>query len=110
MDTFIFAPDLIEYAFVGVALSDAKFMNIKMIHTTRFVLVKLLIYVSLINAKKSMSESILHLKWLQLLLLGGGTTENREHGIKGRRCFPGMPEEHILRICTYPYANLHCAW
>ncbi len=87
MDTVIFAPDLIEYAFVGVALSDAKFMNIKIIHTTRFVLVKLLIYVSLFNAKKSMSESILRLKWLQLLLLGGGTAENREHGIKGR-CFP----------------------
>ncbi len=27
MDTVIFAPDLIEYAFVGVSLSDAKVMG-----------------------------------------------------------------------------------
>ncbi len=26
MDTVIFAPDRIEYAFLGVSLSDAKFM------------------------------------------------------------------------------------
>ncbi len=86
MDTVIFAPDLIEYAFVGVALSDAKFMNIKIIHTTRFVLVKLLIYVSLFNAKKSMSESILRWNGCNYLL-GGGTAENREHGIKGKDVF-----------------------
>ncbi len=27
LDTVIFAPDLIEYAFVEVSLSDAKFMG-----------------------------------------------------------------------------------
>jgi len=27
VDTVIFAPDLIEYAFVGVSLSDEKFMG-----------------------------------------------------------------------------------
>ncbi len=27
MDTVIFAPDLIEYAFLGFSLSDAKFMG-----------------------------------------------------------------------------------
>ncbi len=36
--TVIFAPDLIEYAFVGVSLSDAKFIGegIKMNHAMWF--------------------------------------------------------------------------
>ncbi len=38
MNTVTFAPDLIEYAFVGVFPSDAKFMeeSIKMNHAMRF--------------------------------------------------------------------------
>ncbi len=39
MDTVIFAPDLIEYAFLGVSLTDAKVILeecIQMIQATRF--------------------------------------------------------------------------
>ncbi len=38
MDTVIFVPDLIEYAFVGVSLSDANLWedSIKMNHAMRF--------------------------------------------------------------------------
>ncbi len=38
MDTVMFAPDFIEYAFLGVSLSDAKLWeeSIQMNHATRF--------------------------------------------------------------------------
>ncbi len=38
MDTVIFVPELIEYAFLGVSLSEAKFMleSIQMNHATLF--------------------------------------------------------------------------
>ncbi len=34
------------------------------------------------------SQTILSVKWLQLLLLGGDTTENREHVVEGGGSFP----------------------
>lgn len=60
MDTVIFAPDLIEYAFVGVSLSDAKFLrgDINMNHDLLiFAQIKLKVFVPLFNAAKSMSYS-----------------------------------------------------
>ncbi len=36
---------------------------------------------------KKACQTILCLKWLQLLLLGGGTAENREHVVEGRGFF-----------------------
>ncbi len=50
MDTVIFVPDLIEYVFIGVSLSDAKFMGGKYSNESRkrdllkFALIKLLAF------------------------------------------------------------------
>ncbi len=44
-----------------------------------FALVKLLPSMPLFNTQKSMSKTILRLKWLQLLLLGD-TAETKEKG------------------------------
>ncbi len=56
-DTVIFAPDFIEYAFVGVSLSDAKCMgwDYSNYHPSDLIilaLVKLLVIVPLFNAPK----------------------------------------------------------
>ncbi len=64
-----------------------------------FALIKLLVFAPLFNAQKacliiicltvlSKCLTILCLRWLQLLLLGGGTSENREHVLEGRGFFP----------------------
>jgi len=57
------------------------------------------------------------MKWLQLLLLGEGTTENREHVVEGNGFFTltrlilfVMPEEHIIRTsfakpCYFLFAS-----
>ncbi len=57
MDTVVFAPDLIEYAFIAVFLSDTNLWeeSIKMNHATRFntfTLIKFLVFVPLFNAQK----------------------------------------------------------
>ncbi len=77
---FVFAAHLIAYAFVGVSILDLKCMWVFKLITQhdllRFVVLNLLVFVPLLN--------ILCLTWLQLLLPGRGTAENRE----GREFFP----------------------
>ncbi len=63
-------------------------------HTTRFTnvwLVKLLVFAPLFNAPKKHDLTILYLKWLHLVLLEGGTAENRKRVVEGRGFFP-----HVL--------------
>ncbi len=55
-----------------------------------------------------MSQTILRLKWLQLLLQGEDTAENRERVVEGRGFFStlinlfGMPEKHIVWTYAKP--------
>ncbi len=90
----IFAPDLIEYEFVGVSLSETKWEEtIKINHATQllmFALVKLLVFAPLVNVQKKACQIILHFSTCINLF--------------------EMPEDHIIRIRTYPYANLRCTW
>lgn len=52
-----------------------------------FVLINLLVFVPLFNTQKK--HVLTHIvTWLQQLLLGGDTAENREHVEKGRKYFP----------------------
>ncbi len=52
MDTVHFAPDLIEYAFVGVFLSNTKFMGVKFkTNLLTFALIKFLLFAPLFNPK-----------------------------------------------------------
>ncbi len=73
MDTVIFEPDIIEYAFVGVYLSDVKVMGeiIQMNYAKRFTNTTSNYYVCAIikRPKKHVFNDLL-LKWLELLLLG----------------------------------------
>ncbi len=58
MDTVILAPDLIEYAFLGVSLSDVTFMGGECSNESRnyplltFMFVTLLVFAPLFNAQK----------------------------------------------------------
>jgi len=52
-----------------------------------FALINLLVFAPLFNAQKK--HALPHCAtWLQLLLLGGDTAENRERVVEGRKCFP----------------------
>ncbi len=63
-------------------------------HTTHFTNVcahQITGICAIIQYLKKACLTILCLKWLQLLLLEGGTAENREHDVEGRGFLP-----HVL--------------
>ncbi len=87
MDTVIFVPDLIEYAFVGVYLSDAKFMGGEYSNESRntFVLIKLLAFAPLFNAQKKHVLNYFELEMVAIVARRRHRREQRARG--GERIF-----------------------
>ncbi len=86
MGTFIFAPDLMEYAFVGVSLSDAKFME----ESNQMNLVKLLVFVPLFHAQ--IKHVLIYFTPEIASIIIARRSDRREQEAPGRRerIFPQM--------------------
>ncbi len=114
MDTVIFALDLIEYAFLGVFLSDAKCMYERVFKwitqciLLTFALVKLLAFAPLFNAQKKHVLNYFALEMAAIIV--ARRRHRREQRACGRRerIFStsinlfSMPEEHIIRTYRLP--------
>ncbi len=89
METVNFAPDLIEYAFLGVSLSDAKFMGGEYSNESRnvFALVKILAFAPLFNTQKNHVLNCFALEMAAIIVARGGTAENRERVVEGTGIF-----------------------
>ncbi len=99
MDTIIFAPDLVEYTFLGVSFSDKCFL-------LTFTLDKLLVFASLFNTQK---KHVLNYFALEMATF---VVARRRHRREQKECgwkekilstridLFGMPEEHIIWIPT----------
>ncbi len=81
-----------------------------------FALVKLLVFGPLFNVPKKHALNYFALEMAAFVV--AKRRHHREQRARGRRkrIFSkiinlfGMPEEHIIQIRTYPYANLCCTW
>ncbi len=105
MDTVIFAPDLIEHAFVGVSLSDTKFMGGEYSNATQFTNVCVYMHHYLTPPKKAC---------LKLFCTWNGCNycflEESQQRVRGRRerifstriHWFGMSEEHTIWTYCFP--------
>ncbi len=101
METVIFAPDLIEYAFKKILKKKKKLYSIpfpfrRKIYGRRvlkwitqrllltFAFVKLLAFGPLFNAPKKHVLNYFALEMAAIVVAGGGTAENRERVVEGR--------------------------
>ncbi len=110
MDTVIFAPELIEYAFLAVSLSDTKFMVRRVFKwiTQRilltFALIKLLAFATLFNAQKKPVLNYFALEVAAIIVARRRHRREQRARSRKERIFPHVFiwKEHIIWTYCLP--------